>query len=53
MLLGQITPSVARTNWEQPAAKWAEQLADAGYDTVEIEPLADYWWAPAVLIKAS
>ncbi|WP_370945831.1 methyltransferase [Amycolatopsis sp. cg5] len=53
VLLGQITPSVARTNWEQPAAKWVEQLEAAGFTDVSVEPLVDYWWAPAVVIKAA
>jgi hypothetical protein len=53
VLLGQVDPRVSRTNWEQPAEKWAEQLAEAGFTDIDIEPLADYWWAPAVLINAT
>ena len=53
VLLDQVDPEIERTNWEQPAAKWAEQLTEAGFTSVDVEPLADYWWAPAVLITAS
>jgi SAM-dependent methyltransferase len=53
VLLGQVDAEVERTNWEQPAAKWVEQLTEAGFTDVDVEPLADYWWAPAVLITAS
>ncbi|WP_199443597.1 class I SAM-dependent methyltransferase [Umezawaea beigongshangensis] len=52
VLLGQISPNAARETWEQPVAAWAAQLADAGFSDVGVEPLADYWWAPAVLITA-
>ena len=53
VLLGQGDPRVSRTNWEQPAVKWAGQLVEAGFTDIDIEPLADYWWAPAVLINAT
>jgi SAM-dependent methyltransferase len=53
VLLGQVDPDVERTNWEQPVAKWADQLTEAGFTSVDVEPLADYWWAPAVLITAT
>jgi SAM-dependent methyltransferase len=53
VLLGQVDPDVARTNWEQPAASWVDQLTFAGFTEIDVEPLADYWWAPAVLITAS
>ncbi|WP_410667111.1 class I SAM-dependent methyltransferase [Amycolatopsis sp. cmx-4-68] len=52
VLLG-IVSGQARTNWEHPAATWAEQLRTAGFAEVDVEPLADYWWSPAVLITAS
>ena len=38
-------------NWS-PAAVWAEQLRTAGFTEVDVTPLADYWWSPAVLITA-
>ena len=52
VLLGQVAPRVARTDWEQPAERWVGQLGLAGYRDVVVAPLADYWWAPAVLITA-
>ncbi|MYW92232.1 class I SAM-dependent methyltransferase [Amycolatopsis rubida] len=52
VLLG-VAAGTARTNWEHPAAQWTRQLAVAGFADVTVEPLADYWWAPAVLITAS
>ncbi|MEU0790303.1 class I SAM-dependent methyltransferase [Amycolatopsis sp. NPDC005961] len=51
VLLGLVAGQ-ERTNWEQPAAAWAEQLKTAGFTEVVVEPLADYWWSPAVLITA-
>ncbi|MGW4521290.1 hypothetical protein [Amycolatopsis sp. NPDC004378] len=51
VLLG-IVSGEERTNWEQPAEAWAEQLKTAGFTEVGVEPLADYWWAPAVLVTA-
>jgi SAM-dependent methyltransferase len=53
VLLGQVVPDGVRTNWEKPAATWAEQLSAAGFADVVVTPLADYWWSPAVLITAS
>jgi SAM-dependent methyltransferase len=53
VLLGQVDPNFARTNWEQPAASWVDQLTEAGFTEIDVEPLADYWWAPAVLITAA
>lgn len=51
VLLG-IVSGRERTNWEHPAATWVEQLKMAGFTQVGVEPLADYWWSPAVLITA-
>jgi ubiquinone/menaquinone biosynthesis C-methylase UbiE len=51
VLLG-IVSGQERTNWEHPAAAWADQLRTAGFTEVGVEPLAGYWWSPAVLITA-
>ncbi|MGW3960450.1 class I SAM-dependent methyltransferase [Amycolatopsis sp. NPDC005003] len=51
VLLG-IVSGQQRTNWEHPAEVWAEQLTTAGFTQVDVTPLADYWWSPAVLITA-
>nr|WP_239154267.1 class I SAM-dependent methyltransferase [Amycolatopsis sp. FDAARGOS 1241] len=51
VLLG-VAAGAERTNWEQPAAAWVTQLELAGFTDVTVEPLADYWWSPAVLITA-
>ncbi len=53
ILLGLVKPGADRTNWEQPATDWAAQLKEAGFTCIRIEPLADYWWSPAVLVTAS
>lgn len=53
ILLGLVNPETDRTNWEQPATDWATQLKEAGFTGIRIEPLADYWWSPAVLVTAS
>ncbi|WP_284743452.1 class I SAM-dependent methyltransferase [Amycolatopsis sp. RTGN1] len=52
VLLG-IVDGHERTNWEHPAAGWVAQLETAGFTEVGVEPLAGYWWSPAVLITAS
>nr|WP_236808382.1 class I SAM-dependent methyltransferase [Amycolatopsis albispora] len=52
MLLGLVAPGGVRNNWEQPADDWRGQLTAAGFAEVEVTPLADYWWSPAVLIRA-
>ncbi|SFW53631.1 class I SAM-dependent methyltransferase [Amycolatopsis australiensis] len=51
VLLG-IVSGQERTNWEHPAGVWAGQLKTAGFTQVDVEPLADYWWSPAVLVTA-
>ncbi|MDT8910467.1 methyltransferase domain-containing protein [Amycolatopsis sp. PS_44_ISF1] len=51
VLLGLVADE-QRTNWEQPAADWSAQLAGAGFAEIDVEPLADYWWSPAVLVTA-
>ncbi|MEM9037271.1 MAG: methyltransferase domain-containing protein [Actinomycetota bacterium] len=53
VLLGQLDPDRPRHTFEQPAVAWAEQLEAAGFIDVRIEPVADYWWAPAFLIQAN
>ncbi|GAA4550610.1 class I SAM-dependent methyltransferase [Amycolatopsis samaneae] len=52
ILLGVVSAQ-ERTNWEHPAATWVTQLTEAGYTDVTVEPFADYWWSPAVLITAT
>lgn len=53
VLVGQVEPSRPRLTWEAPAAWWAGALRDAGFSGVAVEPLLDYWWAPAVLVTGS
>ena len=53
VLAGQVEPGRPRLTWEAPAAWWAEALRDAGFAGVAVEPLLDYWWAPAVLVTGS
>ncbi|HEY3259130.1 MAG TPA: class I SAM-dependent methyltransferase [Pseudonocardiaceae bacterium] len=52
VLVGQLDPSRPRLTWEQPAAAWMAQLRAAGWDPMAVEPLADYWWAPAIVVTA-
>lgn len=52
VLTGQLAPGAHRSTWEQPATAWAAQLAECGYTEVRIEPLYDYWSAPAFLLTA-
>ncbi|HTI34478.1 MAG TPA: class I SAM-dependent methyltransferase [Miltoncostaea sp.] len=53
VLVGQVEPGRPRLTWEAPAGWWAEALRDAGFAGVAVEPLLDYWWAPAVLVTGS
>jgi len=53
VLVGQVEPGRPRLTWEAPAARWARALRDAGLADVAVQPLADYWWAPAVLVTGS
>ncbi|MGB3439671.1 MAG: class I SAM-dependent methyltransferase [Actinophytocola sp.] len=52
VLTGQLAPGAHRSTWEQPATAWAEQLTKCGYHEVMIEPLHEYWCAPAFLLTA-
>jgi SAM-dependent methyltransferase len=52
VLAGQLAPGAARATWEQPSWAWEQQLARAGYTGAAIQPLCDYWSAPAFLLTA-
>jgi SAM-dependent methyltransferase len=52
VLLGQLDADRPRATWEQPADAWRDQLLAAGWSDVVVEPVAPYWWAPAVAIAA-
>jgi SAM-dependent methyltransferase len=52
VLVGQLAPARTPDVWEQPAAAWAEELRGAGFAEVSVQPVADHWWAPAVLLSA-
>jgi hypothetical protein len=51
VLVGQVEPGHPRSTWERPARDWAQVLRDAGYGSVAVEPVHDYWWAPAVAVS--
>ncbi|WP_033438840.1 class I SAM-dependent methyltransferase [Saccharothrix sp. NRRL B-16314] len=53
VLTGQLVPGATRATWEQPASRWAAQVARAGFTDVHVTPLHDYWWSPAFLLTAS
>ncbi|NUT46295.1 MAG: class I SAM-dependent methyltransferase [Saccharothrix sp.] len=53
VLTGQLVPGAVRATWEQPAARWAEQVRRAGFTDVRVARLHDYWWSPAFLLTAS
>jgi SAM-dependent methyltransferase len=52
VLVGQLTPGAQRVTWEQPAAAWRAQLEKAGYASVSVVTLHDYWSSPAFLLIA-
>ena len=52
VLLGQFDPGATRHTFEQPVARWIDEVATAGFDpTVEI--IDAYWWGPAFCLEAS
>ena len=53
VLTGQLVPGATRATWEQPAARWAEQVERAGFADVRVTRLHDYWWSPAFLLTAA
>ncbi|WP_433273907.1 class I SAM-dependent methyltransferase [Actinosynnema sp. CS-041913] len=53
VLTGQLLPGAVRSTWEQPAAKWAEQVTRAGFTEVRVTHLYDYWSSPAFLLTAA
>ncbi len=53
VLLGQFAPNRQRHTYEQSAASWQVDLADAGFGSIQATPICDYWWANAVLITAN
>ncbi len=53
VLAGQFDPTRVRATHEQPASAWAAELTDAGFVGVEVTPVLDYWWAPAVLVTGT
>lgn len=52
VLVGQLAPGASRVTWEQPAAAWRAQAEKAGYRTVSVATLHDYWSSPAFLLVA-
>ncbi|MBB5953587.1 SAM-dependent methyltransferase [Saccharothrix tamanrassetensis] len=53
VLTGQLLPGAVRSTWEQPAARWVEQVTRAGFTDVRVTPLSDYWSSPAFLLTAA
>jgi hypothetical protein len=53
VLIGQVAPDAPRATWEQPAARWADELESAGFRITHRETLHHYWWAPACAIHAA
>jgi SAM-dependent methyltransferase len=51
VLLGQFEATAARHTFEQPVARWIEDLAAAGFDP-RVEMIHDYWWGPAFCMEA-
>jgi hypothetical protein len=52
VFFGYFDPTVARTNYEQPIAAWADDLRAAGFGAVTSRHLYDYWWAPCYVLDA-
>lgn len=52
VMFGYFDRSRERTNYEQPMQAWIEECRTAGFITIRIRRLYDYWWAPAYLLDA-
>lgn len=52
VMFGYFDPTAARTNYEQPIARWADDLRAAGFAHVTARLLFPYWWGPAYLLDA-
>lgn len=52
VFFGYFDRTAARTNYEQPIARWEDDLREAGFVDIERRHLYDYWWAPAYLLDA-
>lgn len=52
VLLGGLDERVPQTTFERPAQSWVEALGAAGFGRVDVQPVFDYWWAPAVVLTA-
>lgn len=50
LLVGQFDPTQKRHTFEQPIENWKKDLLEAGWTDVETSPVAEYWWADAVLL---
>ncbi len=53
VLLGQLSPTTPRTNWEHRAQVWLGQVKAAGFANIELRSLADYWSAPVFVLTAT
>ena len=53
VMFGYFASGRARITYEQPAAAWVADLGAAGFATVSSSVIDDYWWGPAVLLRAT
>lgn len=53
VMFGYFAAGGARITHEQPAAAWIAELGEAGFRDVACTVIDDYWWAPAILLRAS
>jgi len=53
VMFGYFASDRTRVTYEQPAAAWLADLRTTGYRTVSSSVIDDYWWAPAVLLRAA
>lgn len=53
VLVGQFAPERPRHTYEQSATAWSQSLIQAGFQSVAIAPVADFWWANAKLIHGT
>lgn len=53
VLVGELAPAdTVRTNWNQPAQAWVDELSALGYVDVRVVPVADYWFSPCFALVA-
>jgi len=53
IMLGYFNPNQKIATFEESALLWQQELLEAGFTTVSIEKISDFWWADCIKVDAS